>query len=181
MNSTKFVSFQADSIASGNRLLKKRNYPAATFSKPYPGRLKMSPTVHPLEKLERRVYQKGQTIFREGEVGDVAFLLEGGLVTIRKSNGAEEVPIGIIEVGGLFGEMALVDDEPRMASAFAARQSVCVIIPSLEFRRKLARADPLIRGLLEIFVKSLRTQTALRLDAEAGLADNETSVAEAAE
>ncbi len=39
----------------------------------------MSPTVHPLEKLERRVYQKGQTIFREGEVGDVAFLLEGGL------------------------------------------------------------------------------------------------------
>lgn len=141
----------------------------------------MLPSVHPLEKLERRVYQKGQTIFREGEVGDVAYLLEDGLVAIRKSNGTEEVPIGIIEVGGFFGEMALIDDEPRMASAFAARQSVCVIIPILEFRRKLVKADPLIRGLLEIFVKSLRTQTALRLDAEAGMADYETTAAEAAE
>ena len=141
----------------------------------------MSPKVHPLEKLERRVYKKGQTIFREGEVGDVAYLLEDGLVTIRKWNGIEEVPIGIIEVGGLFGEMALIDDEPRMASAIAARQSVCVIIPILEFRRKLAKADPLIRALLEIFVKSLRTQTALRLDAEASMADNQPAPAEAAE
>lgn len=141
----------------------------------------MSSNMHPLEKLERRVYQKGQTIFREGEVGDVAFLLEGGLVTIRKSNGIEEVPIGIIEVGGLFGEMALIDDEPRMASAFAARQSTCVIIPILEFRRKLAKADPLIRALLEIFVKSLRTQTALRLDAEASMVANVPETVEAAE
>lgn len=141
----------------------------------------MSSNMHPLEKLERRVYQKGQTIFREGEVGDVAFLLEGGLVTIRKSNGIEEVPIGIIEVGGLFGEMALIDDEPRMASAFAARQSTCVIIPILEFRRKLGKADPLIRALLEIFVKSLRTQTALRLDAEASMVANEPETVEAAE
>lgn len=141
----------------------------------------MSSKVHPLEKLERRIYQKGQTIFREGEVGDVAFLLEDGLVTIRKSNGAEEVPIGIIEVGGLFGEMALIDDEPRMASAMAARHSICVVIPILDFRKKLAKTDPLIRGLLEIFVKSLRTQTALRLDAEAGMADTKIRTAEAAE
>lgn len=134
-----------------------------------------------LEDLERRHYAPKQTIFREGETGDLAYFVEAGLVRISKLDGEKQVPLGIIEEGGLFGEMALIDDEPRMASAFAARQSVCVIIPILEFRRKLVKADPLIRGLLEIFVKSLRTQTALRLDAEAGMADYETTAAEAAE
>ena len=119
-----------------------------------------------LEELERRHYAAKQTIFREGETGDLAYFVESGLVRISKLDGEKQAPLGIIEEGGLFGEMALIDDEPRMATAVAVRQTRCIVIPAREIRKKLTNADPLIRALLDIFVKNIRAQTALRLEAE---------------
>ena len=45
-------------------------------------------------------------------------------------------------------EMALIDDEPRMANANALTKTVCIVVPGDAFKDKLKRADPFIGALL---------------------------------
>ena len=59
----------------------------------------------------------GDVLFREGEVGDFAYQIVKGKVEVCKFNGDEYVTLSILEKGALFGEMALIDKQPRSAMA----------------------------------------------------------------
>ena len=60
-------------------------------------------------------YDNGDTILREGQVGVLMYVVLKGKVAIR----AGDTPLETIGPGGIFGEMALVDRTPRLASAIA--------------------------------------------------------------
>ncbi|TAN56769.1 MAG: cyclic nucleotide-binding domain-containing protein [Rhodospirillales bacterium] len=111
--------------------------------------------MQPGKVLERKVFYAGQKIFGEGEAGDRAYIIQDGTVEITKNG----VTLARLNKGELFGEMALVDDMPRMATAKAASDVSVVIISRDTFREKLAKADPFIRGLLSIFVRNIRNLT----------------------
>jgi CRP-like cAMP-binding protein len=114
--------------------------------------------------VERKVYYPGQKIFAEGEEGNRAYLIETGTVEILKRDpGGENRVLGTVAQGGIFGEMALIDNQPRMASAYAKTQTSLTIIPRQAFEEKLRRADPFIRALLSIFVRNIRNLTAEKL------------------
>ncbi len=66
----------------------------------------------------------GDVLFREGEVGDFAFQIVSGEIEICKFNGDEYVTLTTLEKGALFGEMALIDKQPRSAMARATKESV---------------------------------------------------------
>ncbi|MBF0094752.1 MAG: cyclic nucleotide-binding domain-containing protein [Alphaproteobacteria bacterium] len=105
--------------------------------------------------VERKVFYAGNVVFREGEEGDRAYLLQEGAIEIVSEAAGGKV-LGVITPGSLFGEMALIDDKPRMATARAKEQSTVVIIGRQAFQEKLQKADPFIRGLLKIFVRNIR-------------------------
>ncbi|CAA7624462.1 cyclic nucleotide-binding domain-containing protein [Magnetospirillum sp. UT-4] len=105
--------------------------------------------------LERKVFYAGQKVFNEGEAGDRAYLIQEGTVEITKHG----LTLATLGKGELFGEMALVDDQPRMASAKAQTDLSVVIISRDAFREKLSKADPFIRGLINIFVRNIRNLT----------------------
>lgn len=105
--------------------------------------------------LERKVFYAGQKIFSEGDRGDRAYLIQSGSVDIIKN----EMPLATLNAGELFGEMALIDDKPRMATAMAQTDVTVVIISRDSFNEKLSKADPFIRGLLNIFVRNIRNLT----------------------
>lgn len=113
------------------------------------------------EVLERKTCQAGERIFREGDEGNRAYVVQAGEVEIIKSSGDDEdIVLGTIGKGGIFGEMALIDDKPRMASARAAKGGATVIIVSrMMFQQKMAKTDPLIRGLLNILSDNIRSIT----------------------
>lgn len=107
--------------------------------------------------LERKVFYPAQVIFKQGEQGDRAYLIQEGVVEIFKVNSTgEEQVLGTLRNGELFGEMALVDNKPRMANARAVENTSVVIISRDAFQEKLAKSDPFVRGLLNIFVKHIR-------------------------
>jgi CRP-like cAMP-binding protein len=113
------------------------------------------------EVLDRRVYSSGEVIFKEGEVGRrCAYLVETGKIEISKASqdGTNKV-LGYIESGGIFGEMALVDNKARMAMARAVETTTLIIVTESSFELKLRKADPFIRALLFIFVRNIRDTT----------------------
>lgn len=65
----------------------------------------------------------GDVLFREGEVGDFAYQIVKGKIEVCKFNGDEYVTLSILEKGALFGEMALIDKQPRSAMARATEEA----------------------------------------------------------
>lgn len=114
--------------------------------------------------LDRIVVQAGDIVFREGEAGDRAYVVQDGLIEICKDVEGEQVVLGTIEKGGIFGEMALIDDQPRMATARAASMATIIIVGRDVFTKKLAKCDPFIKGLLGIFVRNIRNIVQERAD-----------------
>lgn len=108
--------------------------------------------------MPRQNFAAGEEIFKEGMIGDVAYVVQEGEVEIAKttSKNARKV-LGFIRNGGMFGEMALIDGKPRMASATATKPTTCLIIRRDVFEKKVTGADPFVKGLLRILVRNVRS------------------------
>lgn len=106
---------------------------------------------------QRRSFAKGETIFKEGDQAAQAYLVEKGAVEIAKVIEGERRVLGTVDQGGIFGELALIDNQPRMATAGAASPTTLLVISKEDFNEKLKQADPFIRALLRIFVQNIRT------------------------
>jgi CRP-like cAMP-binding protein len=98
----------------------------------------------------------GQDLFREGQPPRDAYLIERGRVQISKTSGEEKIILGYREAGDVVGEMALIDNQPRSATATAVEPTVCVVITSKLFNDHMARATPLLRRILVTFTRNLR-------------------------
>lgn len=106
--------------------------------------------------LERKVFQMGEMIFKEGDEGHRAYVVQTGGVEIFKIKEGRKVVLGVVGPGGIFGEMALIDDAPRMANAAAVDVTTVILISRQMLEDKLAKADPFLRGLINIFASNLR-------------------------
>ncbi|MBM3584408.1 MAG: cyclic nucleotide-binding domain-containing protein [Alphaproteobacteria bacterium] len=113
----------------------------------------------PFGVLDLKLYLRGKDIFREGDPGHNAYLVEAGMVEIWKALGDRRVVLGHVGPGGVFGEMALIDETPRMATATALGSTTCVVIPDAMLSRKLASADPFVRALVRILMRNVRSLT----------------------
>ncbi len=108
--------------------------------------------------LEEKTVQNRQYIFRESEPGEIAFVIQSGTVEITKHAGGNEVVLGTLGQGEMFGETALIDNAPRMASARASGGPVTVmVLPRSLFESKLATVDPFVQKLLKILVANVRS------------------------
>jgi CRP/FNR family cyclic AMP-dependent transcriptional regulator len=115
--------------------------------------------------LSRRVVHKDQIIFREGEPGNVMFLVQSGHVLIWRGEPEHKVALGIVPQGGIFGEMAIFDGKPRMASASALEDTVLVQIQGDHVRDALRKADPIVTKLIKVILDSARSLAAQLEDA----------------
>jgi len=107
--------------------------------------------------LQRQTFQPGTTIFKEGDEGNLAYVVQSGEVEIVKNIDGETKVLGVVGQGGMFGEMALIDSGPRMASARAKTGATIIVVTRNMFEQKLNKADPFIRGLLKILVDHVRS------------------------
>ncbi|KAF0222595.1 MAG: CheY-like [Rhodospirillaceae bacterium] len=108
------------------------------------------------ERSSRRRFKAGETIFAEGDAGDEAYVIESGRVSIFKVVGDQKVVLGELIDNGVFGEMALIDDEPRMASAEALADTVCLVLPKAALKSQLNRTPDLVILVLETLLHDIR-------------------------
>ncbi len=81
--------------------------------------------------LQARQFEPDACIFQEGETGDALYIVFEGEVRIsRRISGRGEEPITVLGRGEVFGEMALVDEQPRSADARAQAEGCTVLVLS---------------------------------------------------
>lgn len=100
--------------------------------------------------------QAGQILFREGDPPDTAYLIERGDIEVRARQRGREVVLSLLGPGDLVGEMAVIDDSPRTATAVALSEAVLFPIDRSQIAERLAATDPIVRSLLEGQLKRYR-------------------------
>jgi hemolysin D len=80
----------------------------------------------------------GDYIFREGEFGHTAYIVESGVVELVKFTGAEHTVLAELEKGALFGEMAIIENSPRSAAARAKTNCILKVITEEELKKHLS-------------------------------------------
>ncbi len=97
----------------------------------------------------------GEVLFNEGEIGEVMYLIRQGKVKIVKGKGEEGKVLAVLKEGDFFGEMAIIDNSPRSATAIAVDEVTLLGIDKETFHSKI-RENPLISYILETLSRRLR-------------------------
>ena len=67
--------------------------------------------------LKRRNFKAGETILTEGDIGETAYIIQSGRVEIRRGSGDDSLILATLGPGDTLGEMSMIDDKPRSATA----------------------------------------------------------------
>ncbi|MBL4693256.1 MAG: cyclic nucleotide-binding domain-containing protein [Magnetovibrio sp.] len=107
--------------------------------------------------FELITYAPGDIVFNEGEDGDAAYIIKRGDVEIRKDT-MSPVPQTLAKIGfgETFGEMALFDGRPRMASAIAISEVEVIKMPRQAFEERLSTIDPAMKIMVLKLVTRVR-------------------------
>lgn len=104
-----------------------------------------------------RDYAAGEDIFRQGDAGDEAFIIEQGRVAIWSIGASgEREAVAELGPGEVFGEMALVNRKPRAAGASAREAARLRAISRTHLQQRLDASDPLLRLVLGTVMARLR-------------------------
>ncbi len=112
--------------------------------------------------LRPRRFDKGEVIFHQGDVGTSLFIIRKGQVAIRlSSDDGKEVILTLLDRGDFFGELALLDGEPRSTDAVAREESDLLILQREDFQRFLDSRPQVAKGLLAALSRLVRRVTQL--------------------
>ena len=77
--------------------------------------------------VETRVYSRGTVLFRQGEAGECMYQVEKGLVGVYDHYGEEdECKLADLASGDMFGEMSLLDGQPRSATCVVLEENTSI-------------------------------------------------------
>jgi CRP-like cAMP-binding protein len=103
-----------------------------------------------------KTFLKGQTIFKEGDPGNLAYLIRSGSVDIYKVMNNKKILLERLQPGEIFGEMSIISKEPRSANAAANEYSELVVINQKDLEVSINKSLPIIQALANLLIKRLR-------------------------
>ena len=106
---------------------------------------------------DERPLAAGEYLFREGESADYGYVVKSGRIAIVKSGRDGERILAELGPGSLFGEMALIDGNPRSAAARASEQSVLTEIRAETFNDYIRSNPDAARRIMRTLVGQIRT------------------------
>lgn len=112
----------------------------------------------------------GEYVFEEGERGDHFYIIVHGSIELRKASGGEQRRLAVLKAGQAFGEMALLNQTPRSASAYALEDTYMLSVSRAAFSEILG-GDSLSVRLLKNLSKALWA-TSVRLASQQAKVNN---------
>jgi CRP/FNR family cyclic AMP-dependent transcriptional regulator len=109
------------------------------------------------EATRERSYPKNSVILFEDDPGDALFIVVRGQVkVVLIGEDGREVILSVLGRGDFFGEMSLLDDEPRSAHVIAMEDSELLVLRRDDFQRCLEETPRIALGLLRALSRRLR-------------------------
>ena len=110
-----------------------------------------------LTMIMRRAAPRGSAVMREGDAADCLYIvLSGRLKVLMGEADGKETILSIIGPGEFFGEMSLIDDNPRSATVTAIESCELLAITRRDFRRCLVENSNLAMAVMRVLVRRLR-------------------------
>lgn len=103
---------------------------------------------------KRRTYAAGETIVKEGATGTALYIVLRGNVRVERGGAS----VGDLASGDFFGELALIEDEPRSASVIAVDEADCLLFPAWEFRALLDEQPQIAVPIMQALIERLHRQ-----------------------
>lgn len=103
-----------------------------------------------------KIYSDGEVIFKEGEKGEMMYVIQSGKVTITKKGVSGDTPIATLKDGEIFGEMSLFDKLPRSAAAIASGEARVLSIDKKKLFSTISRDPTLVFKILETMSQRIR-------------------------
>lgn len=113
--------------------------------------------------------KRGITLFHEGEIGDyMCLILEGQVNILKEAQDAGEKVVSVVDRGKTLGEMAMVDGEPRSATAVTATDTKLAMLTRHNFNRliqeKPALAVKILMKVARLLSQRLRRTSGILVD-----------------
>ncbi len=99
-------------------------------------------------------FDTGEEIVRQGDNGQTLFLIIAGKVRIHAVGVGED--LAVLGERGVFGEMSLLDNEPRSASVTAMTDVVCLKVERDDFNEILAEKSEIAQGVIKVLTRRIR-------------------------
>lgn len=107
--------------------------------------------------VREKSYPKGSVILFEDDPGDALFVVRSGRVkVVLVAEDGREVILGILGVGEHFGELSLIDDQPRSAHVVAMEDATLLVLRREDFRRRVEQNPAVAWALLLELSRRLR-------------------------
>jgi CRP-like cAMP-binding protein len=103
-----------------------------------------------------RKYKAGETIVKEGEQAVAFFMITKGKVEAVTGGGKKQTKLNELGPGQVFGEMALLDGMPRVATVKAMTDTECLVLSRWDFVAELRTNPHIAVAMLPILSKRLR-------------------------
>lgn len=104
----------------------------------------------------RRHFRAGTELFHEGAAGDCAFIIERGAVHIWTERNGSKTSLATRVAGEIVGEMAIVDNQPRSASATALTDCEMLVLTKAQLQNRVSALDPVMRMVLSVILERFR-------------------------
>ena len=121
-----------------------------------------------IETADRREYDEGQPLFREGEESDGVYIIKKGAVTMSRNIGGQETMLGFTVAGNFVGEKGVVEGTRRQFSARAASKVNATWIEDKKFLEAMAKLPDFRQRVDRQIIDNMVNEEVMAADREAG-------------
>ncbi|PIZ30116.1 MAG: hypothetical protein COY40_05295 [Alphaproteobacteria bacterium CG_4_10_14_0_8_um_filter_53_9] len=111
---------------------------------------------------EKKLFQKDQVIFTEGDLADKGYIIVSGKVELTKQGISGPRVVAALSNNAIFGEMAFFDERKRLVTAKALEPVECFVVDEQAFQAQLQSASPFIKALIRLMVQSYKKEISNR-------------------
>ena len=104
----------------------------------------------------KTTFDTDEYIFTEGDPGDCAYIIDNGMVEVSLDKDGRKLVVATLTKGDILGEMAIIDRQPRSASARAIVPTRVTAIPLDYVSQKIEQSDPTVRMFLRLAMARYR-------------------------
>ena len=117
--------------------------------------------------MELKTFRKGDVIIEKGSYGTSAYVIKSGRVEVSDLVNNKKIVLGILEGGQIFGEMGLVEDQPRSATVVAVEDVQLAVLSRDNFNDLFGKNPKVLLPIIKALFERLRTVNRMLMSKEA--------------